>query len=99
MPRVGIRELKNDASAIIRAVREERTEYIVTYHGQAVAMIVPIDEALVGQETERRLAEARAHADYWARLDELAAEIAAAWQSDKSAVELIDEQRRDLSTP
>ena len=99
MPKVGIRKLKNDASAIIRAVREERTEYIVTYHGQAVAMIVPIDEALVGQETERRLAEARAHADYWARLDELAREIDAAWQSDKSAVELIDEQRRDLSTP
>lgn len=97
MPRVGIRELKNDASEIIRAVREERAEYIVTYHGEAVALIVPVDEALVGQEPERALAEARAHAEYWARLDELAAEIAANWHSDKTAVELIEEQRRDLS--
>ena len=34
---VGIRELKNEASEIIRAVREERAEYVVTYRGQPAA--------------------------------------------------------------
>ena len=45
MPQVGIRELKNDASEIIRAVREERAEYVVTLRGRPVAFIVPVDEA------------------------------------------------------
>ena len=53
MPQVGIRELKNDASEIIRAVREERAEYVVTLRGRPVAFIVPVDE-------ERQEAEADA---------------------------------------
>lgn len=96
MPKVGIRELKNDASKIIQAVREEQAEYIVTYRGEPVAVITPIDEAGRMTPEERELARARELEDYWRRWDELAAEIDAAWTSDKSAVELIDEQRRDL---
>ncbi len=98
MPKVGIRQLKNEASEIIRAVREQQAEYIVTYRGEPVAVIVPIEEVAKAEQQADDLAEveAQARADYWARLDVLAAEIAAAWQSEKTAVELIDEQRRDL---
>ena len=35
----------NDASEIIRAVREERAEYVVALRGRPVAFIVPVDEA------------------------------------------------------
>jgi antitoxin (DNA-binding transcriptional repressor) of toxin-antitoxin stability system len=34
MPRVGVRELKNETSEVIRCVREERAEYVVTLHGR-----------------------------------------------------------------
>jgi prevent-host-death family protein len=94
MPQVGIRELKNDASEIIRAVREERAEYVVTLRGRPVAFIVPVAEERPDAEAARRAATIRENAAFWDRMAALGAEIAAKWQSDKTAVELIDEQRR-----
>lgn len=43
MPIVGIRELKSQASEIIRQVREERAAYVVTMRGEPVALLLPID--------------------------------------------------------
>jgi len=43
MPKVGVRELKNQTSEILRAVREEGAEYIVTYQGRPMAVLLPID--------------------------------------------------------
>ena len=45
MPRIGIRELKAHASEIVRTLREERVQYIITHHGQPVGVLSPIDEA------------------------------------------------------
>lgn len=39
---VGVRELKNQASEIVRSVREQHAEYVITYHGQPVARLTPI---------------------------------------------------------
>lgn len=94
MPQVGIRELKNDASEIIRAVREERAEYVVTLRGHPVALILPMAEGWQEADAERAAAATRANADFWDRMAVLGAEIAAKWQSDKTAVEMIAEQRR-----
>lgn len=94
MPQVGIRELKNDASEIIRAVREEQAEYIVTYHGQPVAVILPVVEAQRTTQTEQLLAASRPDDDFWAEWDALGAEIDAQWTSEKTGVELVSEQRR-----
>lgn len=44
MPEIGIRQLKNEASEIIRSVREEKVEYIITLRGQPVAVLRPIVE-------------------------------------------------------
>jgi prevent-host-death family protein len=81
MPEVGVRELKNRASEILRAVREGRAEYVITYRGQPVARLVPIAEDEEGEQT-------------WQELERLSREISARWQSDKSAGELLDEVRR-----
>lgn len=85
---IGVRELKNHASKIVRAVREEAAEYIITVNGQPVAMLRPLSdvEALHTKEAEieAELAE----------MLELAEEIADAWTSNRTAVELVDEQRR-----
>jgi prevent-host-death family protein len=86
VPKVGIRELKNDASEVIRAVREERAEYIVTFRGEPVAVILPVTEAQprgAGPSAELRT-----------ELAELRARIAAGWRSSKRAVELVADQRR-----
>jgi prevent-host-death family protein len=81
MAEVGIRELKNRASEIVRTVREERVTYTITYRGHPVAQIVP----LAGAEDDEQA---------WQELERLSQEISARWQSDKSAVELLTEMRR-----
>jgi prevent-host-death family protein len=85
---IGVRELKNHASRVLRAVREEMSEYVVTLRGEPVAVLRPLTEEEVQRlrqaETDEALADMKA----------LAQEVAAAWTSDQSGVELIAEQRR-----
>ena len=88
MPRLGVRELKNRATEVIRNVREKGTEYVVTYRGDPVVIVRPVTEAdlnrLERSETDEALA----------KMKTLAGEIAAAWRSEKSGVELVSEGRR-----
>lgn len=91
---VGVRELKNDTSEIIRMVREEQAEYIVTYRGQPVAVILPVAESVRRDQNEQVLAASRPDDDFWAQWDILGREIDAQWKSDKTGVELVSEQRR-----
>ncbi len=89
MENIGIRRLKNETSAIIRAVREQHEQYIVTYHGKAVAIITPIDDM-----AKEEVGGIMSRLEWEKRLNDLADEIDAAWQNEKSAVELVSEQRR-----
>jgi prevent-host-death family protein len=85
---IGVRELKNQTSRVIRAVREEMSEYVVTLRGEPVAVLRPLTEEEAQRfrrvEVEEALAEMKA----------LALEVASAWTSEKGGVELIAEQRR-----
>lgn len=86
--RIGVRELKNQASQVLRAVREEMEEYVVTLHGRPVAILRPLTEEEAGRlhrsEVDEGLAEMKS----------LAQEVGKAWVSSKSGVELVSEQRR-----
>jgi prevent-host-death family protein len=85
---IGIREPKNHTSRIIRTVREEMAEYVVTVHGEPVDVLRPLTETeaqnLRQVELDQSLAEMKA----------LARKVASAWVSSKSGVELVSEQRR-----
>lgn len=67
MPEIGIRELKSQASEIVRAVREERAEYVITLRGRPVAMIVPFQET----PGPRQLTDE----EFWAEMDALIQEM------------------------
>ncbi len=82
MVTVGIRELKQQASELVRMVRETGNEVQVTYHGEVVALLIPVKPA-------RKKAD-RA----WANLDNLAAEIGARWPKGVSAADAVSEARR-----
>jgi len=86
---IGVRELKNNATRIVKAVREEHAEYIVTVHGKPAAILRPITP-----EDEEREYLARVEA-FLADLDTLAKAVGRAWKSPLSAVEAVEEQRRD----
>ena len=85
---IGVRELKNQISRIIRTVREEMAEYVVTVHGEPVAVLRPLTETEIQNlrqvELDQSLTEMKA----------LAQKVASAWVSPKSGVELVAEQRR-----
>lgn len=85
---IGVRELKNHTSRVIRAVREEMSEYVVTLRGEPVAVLRPLTE-----EEAQRLRQAEINTAL-AEMKALAQEVASAWTSEKSGVELIAEQRR-----
>ena len=84
---VGVRELKQQASSLLRRVRERGEVVSITYRGKVVARLVP-----VVLEDERLLETSRV----WAELDALAAEIGAHWPEGESAAEAVQQQRRHV---
>jgi prevent-host-death family protein len=85
---IGVRELKNQASRIVRSVREEMAEYVITVQGEPVAVLRP----LTGEDAQKLRQAEREQA--LAEMKTLAGQIAEAWTSPQSGADLIDEQRR-----
>ena len=79
---VGIRELKQQTSELIRLVREEGKSLQVTYRGNVVALVVPVNHTQ-SQDVETA----------WSSLDVLAAEIGVRWPADVTSVEAVEEGR------
>lgn len=95
MQEVGVRELKNQATEILREVREKQAEYIVTYRGRPVAMLVPFVEGMP-LPSNRRPAPSQAELEArWAEWDELAREIDQHCQGDRSLLGTLLEMRRE----
>jgi prevent-host-death family protein len=59
MPEIGVRQLKNEASEIIRAVREQKTEYIITLRGEPVSVLIDYADWLALQDELDDLRAAR----------------------------------------
>jgi len=83
MKTVGIRELKQRASELIRMVREEGSEIQVTYRGEVVALLIPVIRPTPKEEAQA-----------WLEIDHLAAEIGVRWPAGVSAEEAVAENRR-----
>lgn len=56
MPEIGIRHLKNETSEILRSVREEGAEYVITYRGEPVAVLRPVERPTLDADTILALA-------------------------------------------
>ncbi len=90
MPDVGVRELKTRASEIVRDVRERRARYVITYRGQPVGLLMPLEEA---RPTDLSPAGEPATAA-WEELTRLGEEIGRGWRSPLTSTELLSEMRR-----
>jgi prevent-host-death family protein len=90
MGRVGVRELKARASEIIRALRERRARYLITYRGRPVGVLLPLDEA----GRVEALAGGAQEAEAWEELTRLGEEIGRGWRSPQTSTELLSEMRR-----
>jgi prevent-host-death family protein len=81
---VGVRELKQQASELIRLVRETGSQVQVTHRGKVVALLIPVAPSKNKHPKNRS----------WANLDSLATEIGARWPNDVSASQAVSESRR-----
>jgi prevent-host-death family protein len=86
MDTVGVRELKQKTTQVLRRVREKKEKIQVTYRGEVVALLVPVPSS-------KRRAKSADEA-VWADLDQLAAEIGAHWPQGVTAVDAIRQDRR-----
>jgi prevent-host-death family protein len=75
---VGVRELKQHASELIRLVREEGRAIQITYRGEVVALLIPVTRPNPEEESQA-----------WADLDRLATEIGVRWPAGVSAAQAI----------
>lgn len=87
MRSIGVRELKQHTSQILRQVRERGEEIQLTYRGRVFARLIPITPT---KSTVKKAAAV------WSDLDRLAAEIRAHWPADVTATEAVREGRREL---
>jgi prevent-host-death family protein len=86
---VGVRELKARVSEVIRAVRERRARYTITYRGRPVAVLLPLDS-----EQEAAALNANHGTAAWDELSRLGEEIGRGWTSHQTSAELLSDMRR-----
>jgi prevent-host-death family protein len=82
---IGIRELKNHLSQILKEVSEKGQEIDITNHGQVIARLVPV----------KPVNDSAASGAAWARLKDLSNQIGERWTGG-GATDAINEIRRDL---
>jgi prevent-host-death family protein len=85
---VGVTELKQNFSQVLRRVRDKRERVWVTYRGQRVALLVPMPA--------NGRTDTVPDAAVWTDLEQLAIEIGAHWPEGVSAVEAVREGRDRL---
>ena len=61
MKTIGVRQLKNEATQIVRTVKEQNALYVITVNGQPVATLRPYsDRDIAGRERSHATAELQA---------------------------------------
>lgn len=86
MEAIGIRELKDKASDILRRVRDEGASFDVIDEGRVVAHLVPAAKPVTTTD----------QAAFWEEWDRVSEEISKHWPKGVSAVQAIREDRGDL---
>lgn len=84
MAEIGVRELKENTSEIMRRVREKKESFDITYRGRVVAWLVPVEGSEPDEDWRK----------VWAEMDRTAEDIAKHWREGMSAAEAVSEQRR-----
>lgn len=92
MPSIGVRDLHNRTAEVVRQVREDGAEYVVTHQGHPVALLLPVDT----ERLEQSMLDAgkQAAAAAWKRYAGLAAEARKQWPSGRRSRAVLDDVRR-----
>jgi len=84
---VGVRELKQQTSQVLRRVREDGETIDITYRGKIIARLIPVNPPTPPVEEMAAIL---------ADLNQLSAEISAQWPEGVSALDAVNDVRREL---
>jgi len=91
MPLIGVRELRNNTAEVLRQVREEKAEYIITHQGKPVALMLPIDEEIM---VEKMLdAAKKSSPTNWEVYQNLAESLRNSWPTGANTQSMLDDIR------
>lgn len=85
---IGVRQLKNEATQIVRAVRDQHALYVITVNGQPVATLRPYaDRDIAGMQRSQAASE-------MAAIERLAGAVGEAWMSVPDVDDISENPRR-----
>ncbi len=92
MPLIGVRELRSKTAEVLRRIREESAEYVVTHQGKPVALMLPVDAEAI----EAKLVEAAKQSSGagWETYRALAENLREIWPEGKDTHAVINEIRK-----
>jgi prevent-host-death family protein len=91
MKTIGVRQLKNEATQIVRTVKEQNALYVITVNGQPVATRRPYsDRDIAGMERSHAVTE-------FQEIERLAAAVGESWAD--AAVSLTADRQAAPRTP
>ncbi|OGO41011.1 MAG: hypothetical protein A2Z04_06090 [Chloroflexi bacterium RBG_16_57_9] len=94
MPMIGVRELRERTADVLRQVRELRTEYIITYQGRPVALLLPIDSKLIEAAMIQAGRQSISGVGGWETYTQLVEQLSRDWPREQATQNLLDEIRR-----
>ena len=91
MPLIGVRDLRQRTAEVLRRVREEKAEYVVTYQGRPIALLLPVDAEVV--EAAVVDASRKAVVGGWEAYARVAEQVRRAWPAERGTQEVLDKVR------
>jgi prevent-host-death family protein len=91
MPLIGVRDLRQRTAEVLRRVREEKAEYVVTYQGRPIALLLPVDAEVV--EAAVVDASKKAVVGGWEAYARVTEKVRQAWPAERDTQEVLDEIR------
>ncbi|MDX9952719.1 MAG: type II toxin-antitoxin system Phd/YefM family antitoxin [Anaerolineae bacterium] len=91
MTMIGVRELRQQTSELLRKLKEEKAEYIITYQGQPVALLLPLDTEAVQQAIIQIGKQGAAQG--WNVYAHVAERVRASWSADADTQTVLDDIR------
>lgn len=88
MQTIGVRELHTHTAEVLRQVREDGVEYVITDEGAPVARLVPIDRQMAQTETPEETGETAVEA-----YERLVQELRQKWPEGVTTQAIMDEIR------
>ena len=92
MALIGIRELRQKTTEILRRVQQNGEAYVITQQGRPIALLSPLDQEKMEAEILR--SARRSVPDGWQEYARLANELRRKWPKDLSTKSLLDQTRR-----